>query len=280
LIISSNNSNATTFEQADSLFGLCLYPEACIAYEQIIYENPVNEYIKANSLLKKSNCYKAECHYSLIDNLLSRCNVNELNDTLKSQILFEQSLACYMSEKFTSAKERILPVFNINTTPELEKASVFLYSLILNELSSWEESKNNLISFLKRTEISDEKLRDSLIQEVNIMYQKKNIPKLKKIKTARTLSFILPGLGQTYAGKTGKGLISLSLVALSGTFVYFNIIHHIYTSSAVGLYLFSYFYIGNVNQLKTMVNKRNNNKKNKINAYLRSQLTKLNSQLN
>ena len=140
LIISSNNLFATSIEQADSLFSLSLYPDACIAYERIIYEHPEDEFIRANALLKKSYCYKAERNYFLIDNLLNRCNINGLNDTLKSQILFEQAFACYMNEKFTLAKSRILPVFNLNTTPELDKASVFLYSLILNELNSWDES--------------------------------------------------------------------------------------------------------------------------------------------
>ena len=280
LTVFSNNLYATSFEQADSLFRLRLYSEACVAYEQIVYENSGNESIKAKALLKKSYCYKAELNYSQIDVILSRCNVNELNDTIKSQILFERSFACYMTEKFAKAKEHILPIFNINSTPEIEKASTLLYSLILNELCEWDESKNNLISYLKRAELENNKQRDSLIQVVNIMYQKKNIPKLKKVKTGRLMSFILPGTGQTYAGKPQKGLVSLSLVALSGTFIYFNVVGQIYTSTAVGIYLFSYFYTGNVNQVKPLVEKRNNSKKNEYNAFLRSQLIKLNKQIN
>lgn len=279
-IISSSKASATTFQQADSLYRLCLYPEACIAYEQIIYENPNNESIKANALLKKSYCYKAQHNYSLIDNLLSRCDINRLNDTLKAQILFEQSLACYLSENFTHAKERIQPLISLNTSSELDKASVILYSLILNELNCWEESKLNMVSYLKRAEIKDTKTRDSLMQVVNTMYQEKNIPKLKKIKTARTLSFILPGLGQAYTGKAGMGIVNLSLVALSGAFIYFNFVDEIYTSSAAGLYLFSYFYIGGINQLNKMVSKRNTTKKNEANAILRTQLVNINKTLN
>lgn len=279
MIISSNNLCAASFEQADSLTRLGLYQEACIAYEQIIFENPGNEALKANALLKKSYCYKAENQYFLIDNLLKRCDINKLNDSLKIHILFDQAFACYMSENFQQAKERILPLLNLNTTPETEKATVFLYSLILNELMSCEESKNNLISYLKRAEVKNENIRDSLIQEVNTMYHKKNIPKIKKAKTARILSFILPGSGQAYAGKTGKGIVSLSLVALSGTFVYFNLVDQIYSSTAVGVYLFSYFYTGNVNQTRDMVKKRNSKKKNIANSFLRNQLTILNNQI-
>ena len=279
LIIFSNNLFASSIKQADSLFSLGLYPDACIAYERIIYEHPEDEFIKANALLKKSYCYKAERNYLLIDNLLNRCNINGLNDTFKSQILFEQAFACYMNEKFSLAKSRILPVFNLNTTPELEKASVFLYSLILNELNSWDESKKNLISFIKRTEIKDEKLRDNLIKEVDEMYQKKNIPKIRKLKFAKTLSFILPGSGQAYSGKAVKGLISLSLASLAGAFTYFNFVDEIYSSSAAGLFFFTYFYFGNVKQVTPIVNKRNTIKKNKCNAILRTQLINLNKHL-
>jgi TM2 domain-containing membrane protein YozV len=256
-----------------------LYPDASIAYEQIVFDHQNDETIKAQALLKKSYCYKSEGKYSLIDNLLKRCDVNKLNDSIKALILFEQAFACYMDEKFELAKERILPVLNLNATPEMDKASVLLYSLILNELNCWEESKNNLVSFIKRTDIKDETLRDSLIQEVNTMYQKKNIPHLKKVKTARLMSFIIPGSGQMYAGQPGKGLISLSLVALSSTFIYFNIVDQIYTSSAMGVYLFSFFYTGNVNQTHDMVKKRNNTKKNTTNTYLRKQITGLNNQI-
>jgi TM2 domain-containing membrane protein YozV len=279
LIISSNNLYAANFEHADSLFRLKLYPEACIAYEYIIFENPGNETIKALALLKKSSCYKAENNYALIDNMLNRCNVSDLNDSIKAQIFFARAWACYMNGNFEFAKDRILPIFNINTSPEIEKASVLLYSLILNEMGKWDESKNNLVSYINRIDIKDMNMRDSLLQEVNVIYQKNNIPTLKNIKTARTMSFILPGLGQTYAGKAGMGIISLSLIALSGTFIYYSIIDQIYASSAAGLYVFLYFYSGNITKLKPMVDNRNERKKEICNAALRIQLIKLNSQL-
>lgn len=279
MIVFSNNSSAATFGQADSLSHLRLYQEACVIYEQLIFESPGNESLKANALLKKSYCYKAEQKYSLIDNLLSRCDLNKLSDSIKAHILFEQAFACYMSENFSQAKKRILPVLNLNTTQEIDKASIFLYSLILNELDGWEESKNNLVSYLKRAELKDENLREALIKGVISIYQKKNIPKLKKIKTARIMSFILPGSGQTYGGKVGKGIISLSLVTLSGAFVYFNFVDQIYSSSAVGVYLFSFFYTGNVNQTIDIVKNRNYKKKNKANNYLKNQLVNLNNQI-
>ena len=93
------------------------------------------------------------------------------------------------------------------------------------------------------------------------------------------MSFILPGSGQTYGGKVGKGIISLSLVTLSGAFVYFNFVDQIYSSSAVGVYLFSFFYTGNVNQTIDIVKNRNYKKKNKANNYLKNQLVNLNNQI-
>jgi hypothetical protein len=275
LIIFSIKTGATTFKEVDSLFRLKLYSEACISLERIIYENPGNESQKAEALLMKCQCFKLQNKYSLIDNLLRRCEINSLCDSTKARILFEQAFSSYMSENFVRAKDCILPLMNLNVSPEMEKASIFLYSFILNELSSWDESRNNLISFIRRVESENEILRDSLVSEVNGIYSSLNISKLRSINSARIMSLIVPGSGQAYAGDAGKGIISLSMIAFSGGIIYYNVINKVYSSAIVGLYLFSTFYAGNASQAQKLVKNRNFHSRNDNNDYLRVQLSSL-----
>ncbi len=276
LIISFNNTYATGIETADSLFAAGNFVEAGITYEKYIFENSNNDSLVANAILKKVNCYKSLQRYDLIYPLLYRTNKFKLNDSLIAIIHFEKALGCYLDHKFELAKESILPLLNMNTEPELDRASVILYSLTLNELNKWEESKINLLNYINRAPNISNETRDSLINEINTDYSKENIPKLKNLKKARLYSFIFPGAGQVYTGHAGRGLITLSLIAGSLVFSYANLIRELYLASAAGAYLVYTFYIGNINQLHAQVANTNKDKKFVANSALKRKLSLIN----
>jgi hypothetical protein len=58
-----------------------------------------------------------------------------------------------------------------------------------------------------------------MLQIVNELYKKKNLPHIKSIKSAENWSRFIPGAGQIYAEKTGEGitnfLLNASILALS-----------------------------------------------------------------
>lgn len=267
------------FVFADSLFQQKQYTEAGLAYERIAFENTGNEDIICVALLKKSNCLKAQQKYESINTVLLRCNLNVLNDSLKSKVYFERALSCYLSNNFKQAKELLQPLLSLNTTPALDNAAVFLYSLTLNELREWEGSKLNLLQYIKRIHGIDETKKAALTEQINTLYSKENIPKIKRLKKARILSAILPGAGQAYLGKTGRGVLNLSLVALSGVFVYANIINEIYIAAASGVYLTEAFYVGNINQNKRICRLRNDKKADLANNEIRTKLAAINAQI-
>ena len=275
LIISSGNLYASRFSEADSLFSVGLYRDASIAYEQIAFAFSGNDSVIAEALLKKCNCLKAENHSEDIYHLLSRCKTTSLNDSLKAAVLFEQTLSAYLFGNYSVARKTIEPVLSLRTDPVMDLSSVFLYSLILDEQGEWATSKNNLASYFRRSEIISSSLRDSLLQELNVIYNPDLYPHLKKIKKARLLSMILPGTGQFYAGEITRGIVSLGLVALSGVYIYYDIIHELYVAGAAGFFLGETFYVGNVNQLNGIIIKKNQRKRNLFNATLSNQLSQL-----
>jgi hypothetical protein len=86
-------------------------------------------------------------------------------------------------------------------------------------------------------------------------------------------------MGQAYLGKAGRGALNLSLIALSGVFVYANIINEIYIAAASGVYLTEAFYVGNINQNKRISRLRNDKKSDSANNQIRAKLAAINAQI-
>jgi TM2 domain-containing membrane protein YozV len=279
LIISSGNLQAQTFRIADSLYAAGLYRDAGIACEQVAFDNSENNVLVTEALLRKCNCLKADNRISEIYLLLKRCDTPTLSDSLKSMVFFEQALAAYIDGNYAIARKSIEPLISLTNDPVMELSGVFLYSLILDETGNWEESKNNLLSYVRHSTVISDTQRDSLAENIAQLYDSSNYPKLKKIKKARLLSMLLPGTGQIYAGKSVRGLIVFSLVAASGVYVYYSIVNELYLAAAVGFYVGETFYLGNVNQLNGIVSNRNQHKKDHYNASVKLALSSLHNKI-
>lgn len=280
-ITSFVEAQTTDFSIADSLFSLKHHEEASLAYEYIIFSHPEDAPLLAACLLKKSECLKANGKYSEVPILLSRLDGLSLSDSLKGQIYFQKALSYYLTDKYELAEKSILPFFNLAETDyALAVSSAFLYATALGESGKWQEAKIFLLDFVKNENRITPELQVSLTENINILYSKENIPKLKSIRKAKTLSLLFPGLGQAYNGNYGKGFVSLALVSGSAAFIAFNIINTTYlTAATAGAYLFLYFYFGGANQSNWLVPKKNNKKKSIYNQHLRSSLSNVSQQL-
>jgi len=257
LIAFSNNARADIFREADSLFNLKQYRDAAIAYEKVAFYYNENEEIKTKSLLKKSECLIAEENYAAIELALQRINTKILKDSLKAEVLFKQAFSTYLTSNFERSKNYILPVLSLQTSAEMYKSASILYSLVLNEQSLWTQSETNLQYYVQALNL-DTLQKQELQHQVNMLYN--HAPKLKKLKKARTLSFVFPGLGQMYTGNTGKGIASIVLISIASGMIYYNIVNTAYLAGLAGVYLFSNIYIGTINQLHYLIKKENSQK--------------------
>ncbi|MBK9318219.1 MAG: hypothetical protein IPM91_04905 [Bacteroidetes bacterium] len=262
-ITSFVNAQSADFSKVDSLMALHQYEDASLECEYILYQQPGNPALMAECLLKKTDCLKATGKHAEVPVLLSRLDGFSGSDSLKSRIYFQKALGYYMSDKFELAEKSILPLFNLQEVEEeIEVTGALLYAMALGESGKWMEAKLFLTNFIQSNPRTDAALKTELTEQVNMVYDKENIPKLRSIKKAKTLSLLFPGLGQAYNGNFGKGFVSLLLVSGSGAWVGWNIFNTTYiTAATAGVYIFLYFYFGGANQSSWLVPVKNHKKK-------------------
>jgi hypothetical protein len=107
-------------------------------------------------------------------------------------------------------------------------------------------------------------LIDSVFIPLQEIYTLENF-ELKGKKLLLNSGIIIPGLGAMLNGNILKGLVSLSLNVLSFYAIRTLILQKLYINSfGWGFNLFGKFYLGNLRMTENLVNKKENNQKNKL----------------
>lgn len=281
LTVSSTKAHSQALEAADSLFAIHQYDLASVMYERAIYERPNDVPFLAVTLLSKTNCLKAQEKFEQIGSLLSRIDLNEINDSLKQEIYFQKALGYYLSDKYEDAEKNILPSFNLeNYNTKTQLNSVLLYTFILDELGKWDQAHLVINNYIRNQTQLPTHEKERLGQSLDSLYAIDQHPKLRSIKKAKTLSLIFPGMGQAYNGNYGKGFLNLFLTGGSATFGVINVLQTNYiTAATAGVYLFLYFYFGGANQSSYLVPTKNYVKKRKYNDRLKMEIIDMSKSL-
>lgn len=245
-------------------------------FEKQAYAFQDNDSVMAHVLLNKVYFLKSNHEYHAVIKTTKRALSLDLSVAQKNNLIYELALSYYQIHELVLAEQAILPLLNGFLSDDLKSASTFLYVIILNDLGRWAEAKSQLLFYFNNGIDLSDSSKLLCIRDIEWLYGQDNIPPLKKLKKARTLSLIFPGLGQYYNGNIGAGLLNVSLVGLSGLFAYYNYIHQAYfTGSLGGLYLISTFYFGGVNQLNDLVLQKNKKRMLETNARLNIGLSNL-----
>lgn len=277
----SAKAQRETFTTADSLLSMGRYGEASLELERICFENRLDQSLVVSAVFKKVECLKLQQKYQQIPNLLSRLDELQPDDSLQQEIRLQKALGYYLSDQFEKAEKSILPVFNLSIyNTQTWQLAATVYVLSLNEQGKWSQAHQFLNGLLKSdTSLSEENERRMKIA-IDSLYNPENIPKMKSIRKARTLSLIFPGAGQAYNGNFGKGFVNLLLVSGSAGFTVYNVLQTNYiTAATAGVYLFLYFYFGGANQSNWLVPVKNQRKKAAFNQQLKAQVIGFNKQL-
>ena len=277
LTVFSTSAYSQAREAADSLFVLQQYDYASLQYERAIYERADDAQFLALTLLKKTECLKAQQKFEQIGSLLARVDLSTVSDSLKQEIYFQKALGYYLSDKLDVAEKNILPVFNLETyNDKTHLNSVLLYSFILDEQEKWSQAHQVLNEYISQNQeiLPGDKI--NLQAQIDSLYHPSNYPKLKSIRKAKTLSLIFPGLGQAYNGNYGKGFLNFLLTGGSAGFAVYNVLQANYiTAATAGVYLFLYFYFGGANQSGYIVPSKNYIKKKNYNDQLKQEISTL-----
>ena len=251
-------------KKADSLFNAQQFYQAGNYYQKAYYYSQSSEN-KITCILNKIACLKQQAHFNEVDNIVSSIKLDNLSDSLLTELLGQGALCCYLANDFNKAESYLVKLeYNLGNKARLTQKNL-LYSLILNELQRWDEAKNKLKDYVNKV-VADSTVKINYFTQIDSMYHKKNYPKLKKPERAQLLSYIFPGLGQLYAGAPLEGLSSLALnafaLSITGGAIYYK---YYFSGLIAGEFLFGKLYSGGANRANFLAKKKNYERINKYN---------------
>lgn len=248
------------------------YDLATVFYEKALYDQSqrvdsinIDTYrlIFNNLLLKKIQCQKYLKRFEDAWQTAQRLDLNEPDDSLQYRLRYEVALSGYLSRHYAEAHGQILQTrFYVRDTSLLASLDV-LEILTLNELERWTESKEVFRKYAVRNCMTTN------IEELYGFLKKKP----KSPEKAQLLSFIMPGVGQMYAGYPKEGLVSVGLQTLALGFGVYHIWHRYYLIGFfTGAGMFQAFYFGGARRAELMAEETNRKRKAKNNQLLRAVL--------
>ncbi len=244
----------TLFGAADSLFLRGEWLCAAVEYERVVYSD--FSLLNVNhALMKKSLCYKQAGQFDKAASTLDRIMMYALPELKVKNVLYEKILCNYLAGNHEAAASYIAEVKAVAT--DFDEDDLLLHTLVYNECGRWDEAESSALELVNTAvgESPSDSIRVAALSTVENYYDR--IPKIKNRQTAFFLSFI-PGLGQTYAGKTGEGCLSLLLNAAVLSFGIWQGVDAHYATAILGAGIpFSYTYLGGFERSETLVDNYN-----------------------
>ncbi len=233
---------------ADSLYAAGNFTLAALEYERIFY-GTLDDLTRCDALLKKSYCYKSTGDYEKAAQTLQRINLSYLPDSVQYNVRYEHALDCYLAGKYDDADELLMQINYYTKNRELANRSLYLDILNKDELHEWDAADSMVYVYIKQKNIAIDS---------NAIHELLKRPRMKNIKTAEIISFIVPGSGQVYSGHVLRGISSLLLLGGTGAFTYFCIKDGFYiTGVMIGFTVFQMFYFGGASYACYLSDKKN-----------------------
>ncbi|WP_319591466.1 hypothetical protein [uncultured Draconibacterium sp.] len=242
--------------KADSLYASGNYFEASIEFERQIFQgNAENDINRLR--YKKALCYRNMKDFGRALNALQPTYFSNPNDSLYRFVCYEQALCYYLNNEPARALWKIDEY--LHRSSDSTNFSVFLpiKILSLHETYKWNEAKQSFIEFIELQQFGLEK-ETALKLLAAELYSKKNRPRIKSLKAAKTWSRFIPGSGQIYAGKSGEGITNFLINASVLTFAGFQVYNGFYiTGYLVGLGFFNKTYHGGMKRAEVIASQKN-----------------------
>lgn len=244
------------FSTADSLYENGDFFQAGIAYEYIVYTTASRE-TKVLAQIKRIDCFTQDGSFKEAQHYAEKVSLLQIPDSLQFIIRYKRALNAYLAGHFNEAKSHFLQLRFYHRENVFERDYYPVYLLTLNELKEWQTAKKEWLAWINQSNLALMQ-KDSLAQIVETLYHKKNIPKLKSIKRAKTYSTFIPGSGQIYAGYPLEGIFNLTIHLASLAFAAEEILAGFYITGYLGGFgLFQKLYFGGIRRTEYLVNKTN-----------------------
>lgn len=257
------------FVLADSFANAMQWRLAALEYDFVGFYNSQSD-IKSKAILRKAECLKQLGKYSEAQSSLDKIVFDNIPDSLAKKIRYEHILCAYLASDYAAVETQVIQIRSDDKKFIELYSAIPIYVLSLNEQGKWGQAKKELLDYFNLIGKEENK---AAVEEI---YSKGNIPKLKKIKTAKLLSYILPGTGHMYLGYWGEGLASASLNALAVSFLGYNVyVERYFTSLSMGMGLLQKFYFGGTYRVTYLTEKKNYQLKKKFNDDIKGKVISL-----
>lgn len=242
--------------KGDSLYASGQYFEASIEYEQMIF-NAKSQADLYYFKYKKALCYKQLKKFNRALDELQPMYFSNTGDSLFLRVCYEQSLCFYLNEEPAKALWKIDEYFHRSADSASFNLFLPIKLLCLNESFQWNEAHECFKQFIEMQHFAPEK-KAEVLQMVNKLYKKRNIPHIKSLKKAENWSRFLPGFGQIYAGKTGEGIVNFLINTTILAFAAQQAYNGFYiTGYLAGLGFFNKTYHGGIKRAGILATQKN-----------------------
>lgn len=217
--------------RADSLFRAGDFGGAQLEYERLVFEGkpPVSLW-----LLRKAYSQKAQQQYEHALASLKRINLYEAPDSLTAKLFYETALLHYLNHQPDLALG-VIQEWRYLHPGAFSSAGKVVEIFALAENQQWVEAKNTFDDWARG--YAADGWVNPLVGVEKVRW--------KKRRTAETLSFLLPGSGQWYAGSPGRGVVSAGLNGGAVLFAIHQFSNGFFFAGAyTGVGLFYLFYWG------------------------------------
>lgn len=159
---------------------------------------------------------------------------------------------------------------------EYQMRGAVLYALALNETREWDKAKIKLKEWVNY-EFDNSIERDSILGEIESIYNPKHYPKYKNPKRANTMSTFVPGLGQLYSGYVFDAAFTVFMMAtgLGVAAIGIFVVKYYVTGVVLGYGIYQRFYMAGIKRSEYLANKRTYILERRFNDPLITYLTEL-----
>ncbi|MBM3242319.1 tetratricopeptide repeat protein [Candidatus Poribacteria bacterium] len=234
---------------ADSFFDLQNYNEAITEYKRFIFFNPEDERV-GYAFYKIGMAYRAEHDWLKAIDALKTSIQKADNDKLKDERRIELGITLIASGNYSLAQLELLNISEFSRYDSMKKRASYFQGVAYLYTFNWESARRAFKAFYSNSEQqlhSEEAEKSSRIkwEEIDsLLIEAQQLP-YKSVTIAKTLSTILPGSGQIYAGNRKNGLNAMVLNSVTTALMLNAIIKKRRIDSVIFLSLFQRYYLGN-----------------------------------
>lgn len=188
---------------------------------------------------------------------LKRIPFFSISDSMQYEVSFAKATTAYLQKDFEFAKSELLQIEAFAPDSAQIIKSRYLSILNYNELKEWKKAHSIAVTWTNELQIPDSE-KVAINEQLDFLYSKKGLPKIKDPEKANLLSTYLPGTGQLYAGYFWEGAANVTLQLIGFATIGLGIYTKYYISGTIaGLTIYQRFYTGGTKRAGYLAEKRN-----------------------